>query len=350
MKLHLKYKCILPSAIFLLLTYYIYSQYFAASFKHTSHQKSKKEPVAEATSYSKLSKINESIGSQGSDLMSIKSENNANTLKKISWYCESDAHLRELPIPTRMYNIPFHNLSLTLIAKVASTSWVAFLAQTSLSQCMVHLDKPSVGYASLHQCVKANLDTSSDNRRDNIRVVFVRDPWKRLVSVYKDKIVKQRFVQAASCYTRWNISRESNAESKNNPNLSFIQFLTCISEMGRNNPNWLDPHYRPQYLMHGPCSAGYTHIGKLEDLSNDFVYIMKSAQPSISDKKLAEYKNIFFGGPRRPWEVINDGEKSKKYQQYYADVSNDLMAQLQDIYKWDVMLYGYKLHPLTPVS
>lgn len=90
--------------------------------------------------------------------------------------------------------------------------------------------------------------------------------------------------------------------------------------------------------------------GKLEDISNDFVYIMKSAQPSISDKKLAEYKNIFFGGPRRPWEVINDGEKSKKYQQYYADVSNDLMAQLQDIYKWDVMLYGYKLHPLTPVS
>ncbi|KAF6024664.1 hypothetical protein EB796_017026 [Bugula neritina] len=263
MKLHLKYKCIIPSAIFLLLTYYIYSQYFAASFKHTSHQKSKKEPVAEAASYSKLSKINKSIGSQGSDLMSIKSENNANILKKISWYCESDAHLRELPIPTRMYNIPFHNLSLTLIAKVASTSWVAFLAQTSLSQCMVHLDKPSVGYASLHQCVKANLDTSSDNRRDNIRVVFVRDPWKRLVSVYKDKIVKQRFVQAASCYTRWNISRESNAESKNNPNLSFIQFLTCISEMGRNNPNWLDPHYRPQYLMHGPCSAGYTHIGEM---------------------------------------------------------------------------------------
>jgi len=36
MKLHLKYKCIIPSAIFLLLTYYIYSQYFAASFKHTS--------------------------------------------------------------------------------------------------------------------------------------------------------------------------------------------------------------------------------------------------------------------------------------------------------------------------
>lgn len=71
------------------------------------------------------------------------------------------------------------------------------------------------------------------------------------------QIMNQRFVQANPCYARWEIQRVADRGA---PNLSFAQFITCIIET--KDPNALDPHYRPQYLMQGVCNTRYTHIGE----------------------------------------------------------------------------------------
>lgn len=88
-------------------------------------------------------------------------------------------------------------------------------------------------------------------------------------------------------------------------------------------------------------------VGMLEDVDNDFLYIMKSAQPELSSQQLLQLLQQFHGGPRRPWEVVEAGEKRKRYLHYFQSLSAEIIGRLQDIYKWDILIHGYKLYPLT---
>lgn len=85
--------------------------------------------------------------------------------------------------------------------------------------------------------------------------------------------------------------------------------------------------------------------GTLEDIENDFLYIIKSARPGLTVEELQKLSELFRGGPRRPWEVINNEQKERRLIQYYKTLSAKVMNDLQDIYKWDVMLHSYKLNP-----
>ncbi|XP_067933951.1 carbohydrate sulfotransferase 11-like isoform X2 [Watersipora subatra] len=280
-------------------------------------------------------------------IINQKKIENSKRLAKIAWFCDAEKKLQSLPPTSHMYDIPGRNLSLSLIAKVASTSWVAFLARTEIPACIQYIESSHSGHADLHACVKEGLTV--DQHEGHVRALFIRDPWTRLVSVYEDKIVKQRFVQADECYKRWRIVRKlpSNmTDDKAVPaNLSFAQFIACIIET--KDPNDLDPHYRPQYLMQGLCHEQYTQIGTLEDLNRDFLFTMKMAQPSLTAAQLGNLLKIFSRGPRRPWEVTNLTDKRLRTAHYFKSLTETSIQGLQNIYKWDVLLHSYRFRPLT---
>lgn len=74
---------------------------------------------------------------------------------------------------------------------------------------------------------------------------------------------------------------------------------------------------------------------------------MKSARPRLSANELQDLLDKFRGGPRRPWEVVGAAEKHLRLAHYFHSLSEKSMSALQDIYKWDILLHSYKLHPFT---
>lgn len=87
-------------------------------------------------------------------------------------------------------------------------------------------------------------------------------------------------------------------------------------------------------------------LGKLEEIEEELRYILKSAQPWLTDNHLDEYMTLFRGGPRRPSETKSVSDKVTRYNKYYRTLSEHTIRQLQTIYKWDTVMHGYRSHPL----
>jgi len=82
--------------------------------------------------------------------------------------------------------------------------------------------------------------------------------------------------------------------------------------------------------------------GKLETLTDDFRYIIKSAMPGVTKTNLNQLEQQFSGGPRKTWE----SRDNSKYADYYSLLTSHQIEDLQRIYKWDYLLYNYNSNPL----
>jgi len=91
---------------------------------------------------------------------------------------------------------------------------------------------------------------------------YVRNPYERLISCYKDKFVKQRENFMYKNYLFGYLDRDD----------SFEEFVRKISKL----PDFLcDRHFKTQYSIIYSKGARIDHIGRIEDLPGDYEEIRK---------------------------------------------------------------------------
>ena len=175
--------------------------------------------------------------------------------------------------------------------------------------------------------------------------MFVRHPFERLASAYKERIAtlgKDRVqpephydtLRKMICrrYTKLNsaqrsFSRGSLCDDFIPPFEHFVQYILTNTE----RPNGIarmDGHWQPYTVVCQVCKFEYNFIGKYETFNDDFTSLLKRLDvPDWNNQK------------RRG----SSGHTTWDYQKLYSSFSDDLICQLKRLYNDDFQFFNYRL-------
>ena len=175
--------------------------------------------------------------------------------------------------------------------------YIGFLiAKNALSSCRDHLKR----------CTEVSnfkfLAEYKNTWDSYFKFSFVRNPWDRLVSCWKNKIVEVGYA------------------GMKNRHMSFDTFVIMVTE--GQWKSYHDIHWAPQTMCFPHKLVDF--VGKFENLQEDFniicdkIGITCEQLPHVNKTKL---------------------ESSRHYTEYYNDETRQLVAEK---YKKDIMLFGYE--------
>ncbi|XP_052092098.1 carbohydrate sulfotransferase 11-like [Mytilus californianus] len=219
-----------------------------------------------------------------------------------------------------------------LIPKVSSTTWRRIFLQLSgkftdkrIQKLTNHaiFYKMYNHYKTLHHYNKKEIDFRIKNYT---KVIFVRNPFERILSAYRSKFVNSN--QFHKKYGTKIISKyrhnATKREKKRGANVTFLEFLKYIT-MTKNNHNF---HWATYWSVCAPCAINYDYIGMFENLtmeSADFLQYVGA-------------KGVKF--PRRDL-FYSKSKTTKVTQKYYSHIPPKHLAAIRRIYKKDFTLFAF---------
>ncbi len=163
-----------------------------------------------------------------------------------------------------------------------------------------------------HQINQASLLADSYDR--HFKFAFVRDPWDRLVSCYKQKIAPGG--QGLFCY--------DYKEVPLHVGMSFAQFVEAVHAIPDEEA---DPHFRSQYLTvcgedpNAPIRTDF--VGHFEDLDTDFARVSEV----IGAREL-----------RLPHLLSSGSGQNRSFDGFYNSRLTKLVCER---YREDAEIFGY---------
>ncbi|CAF1480210.1 unnamed protein product [Adineta ricciae] len=177
------------------------------------------------------------------------------------------------------------------------------------------------------------------------RVLFVRHPFERLASAYKERIAtldKDR-IESEPYYdnVRKTICRRFSKRNRIQhlprpiidqclqtiPSFeNFVQYILINTETSFGIAR-MDRHWQPYSTVCQVCKFQYNFIGKYETFDDDFHLLLKRL--NVSDWNIKRRRRT-------------SGHKTGDYQQLYSALLDHLICQLKRLYKEDFQLFNYR--------
>ena len=166
------------------------------------------------------------------------------------------------------------------------------------------------------------------------KFMFVRNPYERLVSTYRNKIEHKK---NGTKITAGKWAKEG---------ISFNTFIKRIT----NSENILvtNSHWRPYWKFKETFGHEFDFIGKVENFSEDFSLVCNSI--GISSKNIP-HKNMSIKG-KKAWERRKTMDlnlpvvKPYHYSEYYTDETRDLVKKA---YAKDLKDFNYSYENPNPI-
>ena len=206
-----------------------------------------------------------------------------------------------------------------MVPKVASRQWRAIFKQLRLhkGQLLSNLDQYDA--ADVWNYLKKSY-----------KFMFVREPFERLLSAYKDKFVSTRTVDRymLETYGRKIIRKfRPNATQRAleaGDDVTFPEFIEYILKEGiHEGLNW---HWNTYDDQCRPCSVEYDFVGRFEYLAQDAQYVLKKAGVD-NITQFPSNSNY----PKTRCELIK----------YYSQIPPEWIIQLGHVYHSSFEMFGY---------
>ncbi|XP_068746435.1 carbohydrate sulfotransferase 11-like isoform X2 [Montipora capricornis] len=156
---------------------------------------------------------------------------------------------------------------------------------------------------------------------------FVREPFERLLSAYRDKFV----TYTTSLYAKTGQEivskvrkspKDGTDDDRNLPTFDeFTEYLDTLPD-----PSSWDMHWRPSHQTCYPCAIDYDYVGHFETVKEDADYILKQ----LNLDKIVEFPS--FSGSRTPEHL----------KTHYSQIPLDRIIRLHERYRPDFDMFGYK--------
>lgn len=222
-------------------------------------------------------------------------------------------------VRTRIFNQPYSDIEYNVLPskktiyirnpKVACSSIIFHLIkQDGLNRNLTN----TTNYQDIHDLgwklrIKKH-KLSKKETKEFFKFTLVRNPFERVVSLYRNKIEKKddKFFQF-----KWYLLGFIGAE------ISFNKFVSKIAQI---DDKYAEDHIISQYRIIDRCSGGIDFIGKLENIDEDL-------------SEVFDRQDI----PKMKTQVNSTGKYD--YRSYYDKETADLIFER---YKEDIVRYGYE--------
>lgn len=166
----------------------------------------------------------------------------------------------------------------------------------------------------------------SKRLRSYSKVLFVREPFERLVSAFRDKFESPNSYYHP-VFGRPIISRyRANATRRalhTGAGVTFREFVQYLLDVHR--PVGMDIHWQPVSQLCNPCLLRYNFIGKFENLEEEANFLLQSIRaptnltfPHFKDRNpLAERTSSSI--TQKYFSQLNSTERQKAFDFYYMD-------------------------------
>ena len=160
--------------------------------------------------------------------------------------------------------------------------------------------------------------------------MFVREPFQRLLSAYRDKMAGQdRLKEKWLLYERKIIQKfrpgtpERGLEN-GDVVVTFKEFVEYIISEGRRDG--FDWHWKPFEEICRPCDITYDFIGRYENIEDD-VQLLKIVGHAI------HIENLF--------PPFRESKSDVELLEYYSTLPPEWIIRLGKIYEVDFKMFGY---------
>uniref|UniRef100_A0A3B3HFS7 Carbohydrate sulfotransferase n=1 Tax=Oryzias latipes TaxID=8090 RepID=A0A3B3HFS7_ORYLA len=165
--------------------------------------------------------------------------------------------------------------------------------------------------------------------------LFVRDPFVRLISAYRDKMQKydqyfydgyvrvilQRFKNQRNLTVNYNVARKQGLQP------SFYNFIQYILDPQTETYEPFEPHWRQMHRLCHPCLIEYDLVGHQESLQEDAQELLTMLKLENDVKFPPSYENMTSADSVMDW---------------FQSVPVEDRRKLYRIYEKDFQLFGYR--------
>ncbi|ELU07795.1 hypothetical protein CAPTEDRAFT_221358 [Capitella teleta] len=177
---------------------------------------------------------------------------------------------------------------------------------------------------------KQSIDALQPILRKYFKFVVVRHPITRLLSAYKDKFYDTTFLPKISRHIVKNYrQKHKNAERDSSLHPQRPTWVEFADFVGTEYSNVSERHWKTVMELCSPCLIGYDAILKLETLERDVPVVIKH---------ISQHKMVI------SHENESRGVEGKDSQSYLRELSQSVIEKLQNVYRHDLDLFGYRFN------
>nr|XP_054765952.1 carbohydrate sulfotransferase 11-like [Lytechinus pictus] len=174
------------------------------------------------------------------------------------------------------------------------------------------------------------------------KVMFVREPFTRIISAFKNKYKDLSVFRQAPEYLKQFARRimrkyrpgASPRELTTGENITWAEFTDYLADP-LESPNF-DEHWKESYKLCSPCKIKYDFIGKLENIENEANYVLQHSNFTM---------NLTYPSPSNS-HPTNSASLNISY--LFEDFSKEKLQALWDIYRIDYALFDYEKPSFVP--
>lgn len=172
----------------------------------------------------------------------------------------------------------------------------------------------------------------ADRLRSYTKVLFVREPFERLVSAFRDKFESPNSyyhpVFGRAIISRYRTNATSTA-LRTGAGVNFREFVQYLLDVRR--PVGMDIHWEPVSQLCSPCALQYNFIGKFESLEEDANFVLQSVG-APRNLTFPDFKD------RNP---LAERTSSTITQTYFAQLNATERQRAFDFYYMDYLMFNY---------
>ena len=176
----------------------------------------------------------------------------------------------------------------------------------------------------------ADLLTDHPEIRDWFVFTFVRNPWARAVSTWRNKVVDVNPDQPAA-------ARRLERFADLYPGMPFDEFVDFLAHSPGGSDDGTDRHWTSQHLFLRDAAGEIRvdFVGRIERMAGDFQVVAERIGLGDVDLPLL---NTRLGWTPRTEEDADAVQRHDDYRNHYTPRTRDLIAER---YATDIELFGY---------
>nr|XP_040134951.1 carbohydrate sulfotransferase 11 isoform X1 [Ictidomys tridecemlineatus] len=230
-----------------------------------------------------------------------------------------------------------HELIYCYVPKVACTNWKRLMMV--LTGRGKYSDPMAIPASEAH--VAANLKTLNQysipeiNHRlkSYLKFLFVREPFERLVSAYRNKFTQKYNTSFHKRYGTKIIRRQRrNATQealRRGHDVRFEEFVAYLIDPHTQREEPFNEHWQTVHSLCHPCHIRYDLVGKYETLEEDSNYVLQLAGVG--------------GALKFPTYAKSTRTTDEMTTEFFQNISSEHQTQLYEVYKLDFLMFNYSV-------